>query len=57
MALFRRRSRYPAQQPVEERPVVVERRRGPGVLTVLTSIIGWIVLIVVVAVIVIIVLL
>ncbi len=49
MALFRRR--HPADPGVREQPVVVERR-GPGPLTVITSVIGWIVLLIVAAIVV-----
>jgi hypothetical protein len=54
VALFRRR--HPADQTVRERPVVVERR-GPGVMTAITSAIGWIVLLVVLAIVVLVLLL
>lgn len=55
MALFRRErhgQRPVGQQGVEERPVVVERR-GPGFMTVITSVIGWVVLLIVIAILVI----
>jgi hypothetical protein len=54
MALFRRRQ--PVDPTVQQRPVVVERR-GPGVMTAITSVIGWIVLLAVVAIVVLVLLL